>query len=265
MGMTQGDGTYLEGDLALEGTGEDWKLDVEWHMVNCWQMKTKLEGVFRRKHTVIYARPLWSPLFLYFVIVQPARRSWRPFIPSQHRHEFYHTEGNSWVLKNLSSHAVTREGWSWPMEFGVTLWHTWKARNQRIFREQAEFQSSPKCNIGSGIVADINRSLVETFSGMEISLADGCSKGNTESAGAGGWFGIAWGPGLRVFSFDVYSSFICSSSQFWRFLKYWSLAISWRLIWITTVVLANLLLAYKPNWYLWLKLLPRDQAWIISN
>lgn len=23
------DGTYLEGDLALEGTGEDWKLDVE--------------------------------------------------------------------------------------------------------------------------------------------------------------------------------------------------------------------------------------------
>ena len=35
MGMTQGDGTYLEGDLALEGTGEDWKLDVEWHMVNC--------------------------------------------------------------------------------------------------------------------------------------------------------------------------------------------------------------------------------------
>ncbi|KAG6749658.1 hypothetical protein POTOM_046724 [Populus tomentosa] len=32
MGMTQGDGTYLEGDLALEGTGEDWKLDVEWHM-----------------------------------------------------------------------------------------------------------------------------------------------------------------------------------------------------------------------------------------
>jgi hypothetical protein len=72
------------------------------------------------------------------------------------------------------------------MEFEVTLWHTWKARNQRIFREQAEFQSSPKCNIGSGIVADINRSLVETFSGMEISLADGCSKGNTESAGAGG-------------------------------------------------------------------------------
>jgi len=72
------------------------------------------------------------------------------------------------------------------MEFGVTLWHTWKARNQRIFREQAEFQSSPICNIGSGIVADINRSLVETFSGMEISPVDGCSKGNTESAGAGG-------------------------------------------------------------------------------
>ncbi|KAL9385255.1 hypothetical protein Peur_022265 [Populus x canadensis] len=63
MGMTQGDGTYLEGDLVLEGTGEDWKLDVEWYM---------------------------SPLFMYFVIVQPARRSWRPFIPSQHRHEFYH-------------------------------------------------------------------------------------------------------------------------------------------------------------------------------
>lgn len=53
-------------------------------------MKTKLEGVFRRKHTVIYARLLQSPLFMYFVIVQPARRSWRPFIPSQHRHEFYH-------------------------------------------------------------------------------------------------------------------------------------------------------------------------------
>lgn len=65
------------------------------------------------------------------------------------------------------------------MEFGVTLWHTRKARNQRIFREQAEFQSSPICNIRSGMVADINRSLVETFSGMEISLADGCTKGNT--------------------------------------------------------------------------------------
>ncbi|KAJ6879665.1 hypothetical protein NC652_033077 [Populus alba x Populus x berolinensis] len=114
MGMTQGDGTYLEGDLALEGTGEDWKLDVEWHM---------------------------SP---------------------------------------------ENDGVGLYMELGATLWHTRKARNQRIFRERAEFQSSPICNIRSGMAADINRSLVKTLSGMEISLADGCSKGNNESAGAGG-------------------------------------------------------------------------------
>ncbi|KAJ6873084.1 hypothetical protein NC651_032055 [Populus alba x Populus x berolinensis] len=52
MGMTQGDGTYLEGDLALEGTGEDWKLDVEWHMSivhvlrDCPTSKEELETVY---------------------------------------------------------------------------------------------------------------------------------------------------------------------------------------------------------------------------
>ncbi|KAL3572169.1 hypothetical protein D5086_026073 [Populus alba] len=49
------------------------------------------------------------------------------------------------------------------MELGATLWHTRKARNQRIFRERAEFQSSPICNIRSGMAADINSQITKVF------------------------------------------------------------------------------------------------------
>jgi len=111
--------------------------------------------------------------------------------------DFFVAVLHPWLLCNLGSNTVTKEGCHWSVVLRVTMWSLWRSRNSRIFRQQFQSKSSIVQTIKNtaadiehamddGSRASVNRHKAGEVGRLEIPFDRALNKGDSGLAGAGG-------------------------------------------------------------------------------